>query len=77
VVLVTHERVLAAIADRTVHVAPLVRDVLTDVPTGAASPQAAIAGPSLPDAAVVGVPASITDTDRSPVGIGATDPGRR
>jgi ATP-binding cassette subfamily B protein len=77
VVLVTHDPVLAAIADRTVHVAPLGCDVTTDLPADAATPPVAIAGLSLPDAAVTGVPASIAGTDRSPVGIGPIHPGGR
>jgi ATP-binding cassette subfamily B protein len=77
VLLVTHDPVLAAIADRTVHVAPQWCDAPADTPTADATPQVATAGLVLPDAAVAGVPASVSDTDRSPVGIGPTDPGRR
>jgi ATP-binding cassette subfamily B protein len=92
VILVTHDPVLAAIADRTVHVAPLGCDAPADAapadtPTDVATPRVATppvatsrvttADPILPDVAALGAPVSVADPDRSPVGIGPTESGRR
>jgi ABC-type taurine transport system ATPase subunit len=87
VLLVTHDPVLAAIADRTVHVAPLWYSASPDAPSDvatsmvatqpAATPKVAPAGVILPDAAVAGVPVSDAEPNRSPVLLGQTEAGRR
>jgi ATP-binding cassette subfamily B protein len=87
VLLVTHDPVLAAIADRTVHVTPLwcsaSPDASSAVVTSAVATEPAAtsrvtnAGLILPDAAVLGVPVSAAEPDRSPVLLEPTEPGRR
>jgi energy-coupling factor transporter ATP-binding protein EcfA2 len=82
VLLVTHDPVLAAIADRTVHVSPRWRDAVpqqsaSGVPPQDVSPDHADLGSPEPGGVGPTIPSIAAGADRERVGTGVLEPERR
>ena len=82
VLLVTHDPVLAAIADRTVHVSPRWRDAVpqhsaSSVPPQGVSPDHADLGSPVPGGVGPTIPSIAAGADRERVGTGVLEPERR